>query len=335
MKLTYEQLSTHLKEALLPIYLISGDETLLVNNARDYICQQSKQHHFDEHLKLETSTHFDWDQFSLMLQTRSLLANKRLIELTISGGKPGIQGSKMLQNYAKKPFKDVILLIITPKLDSTATQSAWFKSINTTGATLAIWPIEPKQFPQWIKMQLQKANLTMEPLAIQFLCDCVEGNLLAAKQEIDKLSLQYGHGHLTLKKVEEALSDHSHYDIFTLVDYALQGDTKYVIKILANLENEGVEPILILWGLCKELRTIANIQFDRKSNPNLVTLFQQYQVWSKRQPIIKQALNRITYNQALHFIQQAATIDRMIKGIETGNSWTALTQLFQSVSHKL
>lgn len=289
MQLRLDQLDKHLQQPLAPVYLISGDVPLLIQEACDHLRSAATKQGFTEREIFQVETGFNWNNLTDISKTLSLFSTKQLIELRVSNSITEA-GSKVLQAYLAQPPNDKILLICTNKLDAKTQQTAWFQAINKMGITLAIWPIEKTQLPTWIAKRLAQAELQAEPTGIQLLAEHVEGNLLACVQEIEKLKLMYGKGSLSTEAIAQAISNSSRFNIFNLTDAITTGNKKRILQILHGLKNEAIEPILVLWALARATRNTRN---------------------PKQAALLKQAYR----------------IDCIIKGLETGNVWHELQRL--------
>ena len=256
MKLRFEQLSEHLQQGLRPIYLLSGDEPLQLGEAADAIRAQARAQGFAEREVMHVEAGFDWNALAAASDTLSLFAEQRLIDLRLPSGKPGKEGGAALAEYAANPPQDTVLLITSGKLDKNAAKAKWYKALDSAGVTLQVWPVEANQLPRWVGQRMRARGLSASPEAAQLLAERVEGNLLAAAQEIEKLLLLYGESSVDAEMVEQGVADSARYDIFELVDTALLGDAPRVARIMEGLHGEGVEPILILWALVREIRAL-------------------------------------------------------------------------------
>lgn len=289
MQLRLDQLDKHLQQPLAPVYLISGDVPLLIQEACDHLRSAATKQGFTEREIFQVETGFNWNNLTDISNTLSLFSTKQLIELRVNNSITEAS-SKVLQAYLAQPPSDKILLICTHKLDAKTQQTAWFQAINKIGITLAIWPIEKAQLPTWIAKRLAQAELQAEPAGIQLLAEHVEGNLLACAQEIEKLKLMYGKGSLSTEAIAQAISNSSRFNIFNLTDAITTGNKKRILQILHGLKNEAIEPILVLWALARAARNTRN---------------------PKQAALLKQAYR----------------IDCMIKGLEIGNVWHELQRL--------
>lgn len=334
MKLNSFQISQHVAKKIAPIYLVSGDEPLLAEEVLDVIRAAVIQAGFAERIRIPVESGAEWGKlFFSHAQTLSLFSSKRLLELDLTTSKLTAVNNKMLQEYASHPVEDTVLLIRTNKLDSKTEQSAWYKAIDKAGVTIPIWPISIEQLPAWILQRAKKINLNLTKNAAECLAAQVEGNLLAAAQELEKLRLLPTMDVIDQQTIENVVTDNAHFDIFVLVDSALAGNSKRCLRIIDNLAAEDIEPTLILWGLTREIRTMAAIAKQVQQGTALGTLFSQFRIWEKRQPNVRAFLKRHTQESCWDLLIKAAEVDRIIKGAETGNAWNSLKALAVLCQH--
>ena len=329
MKVRPDQLQSHLKKELAAIYFISGDEPLQVMESADRIRAAARQRDYTEREVLDVDTQFDWNLLLDAANSLSLFAEKRILELRLPSGKPGRAGSQVLQEYAQRPADDAVLIISSGKLEGSAKNSKWFKTLDQQGVVIQCWPINLDQLPGWIDQRLQSKGIQADRDAVKLLADRVEGNLLAAAQEVDKLFLLYGAARLDFQQVAEAVSDSSRYNIYDLVDSALQGDVVRSAKIIGGLKSEGVEPILLLWALSREIRQLVQISEARVSADAAMS---QLRIWDSRKPLLRRALSRHKANRWKLFLKRCARIDRVVKGVEDGRAWDELLMLSTQIA---
>ncbi len=328
MRLRTEQLSEHLSQGpLAPVYLISGDEPLLAQEAADHIRNTARSQGFNERELLHAEPGFDWDTVLTEANSLSLFAEKKIIELRIANGKPGDKGSRVLQEYAANPSPDNLLLIITPKLESTATRSKWVKSIEASGVFIQAWPVPAGQLPGWIGKRLQQAGIQASRQAVDILADRVEGNLLAAVQEIEKLKLLLPQGEVDATTMSTVVADSARFNVFALVDKALEGDAQGASRNLRGLRDEGTDATVILWALARELRTLIKARESLDAGDHMDWVLKNLGVWEKRKRPVKMALKRLPINHLKQMLRLAGGIDRAIKGMRTANPWDDLTTL--------
>lgn len=328
MKISHQQLEAHLNKNLAALYFISGDEHLLVQETADQVRTAARKAGYSERTSVHVDPGADWGK---LLYTEShslsLFATKRIVELHLGSAKPTAANSKILQDIAARPLTDTILIISCNKLDSKVESTAWFKAIDKGGVTITIWPIPAEQMPAWVSQRAKKMGLNMTADAAKLLADQVEGNLLAAAQELEKLCLLQINGTIDHNIIGQAVTDNAQFDIFALVDCALSGNSKRCLRMLDNLKAEDTEPLIILWALMREVRTLAEIIKQTKQSIPLNNLFTQYRIWEKRQPQVRRFLQHHTQQSCWAMLSHGAYIDNLIKGAASGDIWLELQQL--------
>lgn len=327
MKINLEQLKNHLSGELQPVYIVMGDEALLVEETCHYLKKLAKQQGYTETHLFQATAKFNWQELCNEQQSLSLFSDKKLLELHLDSGKPGKIGSKALSDFAASQAPDTLLLLRLPKLNAATQKSKWFTQLEQAGLAITIWPIKPEHFPNWLARRLQRAKLKTNTAGLKLLAELTEGNLLAAKQSIEKLSLLYNEGELSLAQIEACLSDSSHFDVYALLQTLLQQDTQKSLAVLNKLQASGTEPTLILWVLHKELFLLADLAKAQQAKQNLAPIWKQHAVWLNRQPLLKKHLHAFTYADYLFLLSQTASCDQILKGAKPGNLWQALHKL--------
>lgn len=333
MRLRPEQLERDLQKQLLPIYLVSGDEPLLVQECTDRIRAAARAAGCTEREVLEVDGRsFDWNQLLSSAAALSLFAERKLIELRLPTGKPGAEGSKALVEYAQNCGEDNILMIIAGKIDRQSTNSKWFKTLDQSGAIVQVWPVDARELPRWIERRVQGAGMTIDAEALQLLADRVEGNLLAAAQEIEKLRLLATESHISAATVTGAVADNARYDLFGLVDAAVAGDAEHALRMLYGLRGEGTEGAVVLWALAREIRTLREARRLIDGGQPAQQVLRSLRVWDKRQPLVQSALRRHDAQSVDQLMAQAGRADGSIKGFADGKPWDNLALLVQQLA---
>lgn len=325
MKIRPDQLSQHLEKNLAPLYLISGDEPLQVMEASDQVRTMARERGYSERTVMDVDKDFDWNTLTEESNSLSLFAEQRILELRMPGAKPGKPGGAALVQYAARPADDTVLIITAGKLDKTASNSKWYKALDALGVTVQCWPVDSYALPGWIEKRCISKGLHPDKEAVRFLMERVEGNLLAAAQEIEKLSLLVDSGRLDAEQVTAAVADSSRFNIYDLSDAALTGDIARTSHIIAGLQDEGVEAVLVLWALTREIRTL--LAAAESSQQSVDSALAKAGVWSKRVPLMKKALAKHNQQSLKRLISMCARTDRVIKGMEQGKSWDELYNL--------
>jgi DNA polymerase-3 subunit delta len=324
MKISYPQLAAHLTKELHPVYLICTDDILLSYDATSEIRKKARAEGFSERVLIEGHTDFEEVLYENS-HSLSLFALKKIIELNFQQHTLKSAQGKILDDYAKNPAENTLLIVRASKLDSTMEKSAWFKSLVKKVVVVQIWPVSVEQLPTWIIERAKKHSLHITMEASVLLAAKVEGNLLAADQEIEKLGLLAVAQKIDRALIENVATDNAQYDVFNLVESSLGGHKARALHILKNLQG-NIEPTLILWALTRELRILASLFVEIKNNA-LPSLFDKFRIFGKRQHSVKAFMQRHKMEHCWEFLLDAAAIDRMIKGVEEGHVWEKLQDL--------
>ncbi|MBF7730914.1 DNA polymerase III subunit delta [Pseudomonas sp. N040] len=331
MKLNSAQLTKHLQGNLAAVYAVSGDDPLLCQEACDAIRQSARSKGFSERQVLQVDASFDWNLLYQAGASLSLFAEQRLLELRIPGGKPGDKGAAALLDYLARPAADTLLLISLPKLDGSAQKTKWAKALIDGGDCqfVQIWPVETSQLPQWIRQRLAQAGLNASQAAVELIAERVQGNLLAAAQEIEKLRLVADGQQIDVAQVLAAVADSARFDVFGLLDATLNGAATQALRMLEGLRGEGEEPLFICAMLAREIRLLAGLALQVSQGTALERAFAAARppVWDKRKPLLGKALQRHTARQLNHLLLDAQQIDAQIKGQAPGDPWNSLARL--------
>lgn len=339
MRLDAAQLIKHLDEQagaeFAPMYLIAGDEPLLVEEACAAVRERAKARGF-ERVGLTVESGFDWNSLFAEALSPSLFSPRMLYELRLSSARPGDTGAQILMQLLERRPPNTLFLIVAPKLDKAVQQTKWVQAVEAAGVLAMIWPLDPARLPGWIDARMRAAGLRPEAGVAELLAYHMEGNLLAAAQEIDKLALLFPDGAIRADDITESLSDNSRFSVYSLVDACLAGDAAAALRILGRLRSEGVEPILVLWALARETRTLARISADLAQGRSEQDVFRAHQVWMQRKALVKQALPRFRGTRPLALLLRAGRIDKMIKGRAgqpwAGDVWLELEKLTLALS---
>jgi DNA polymerase-3 subunit delta len=328
MQLKPEQIETHLRKQLAPVYFISGDEPLRVMETADAVRTAARMQGYDEREVMTVQTGFDWGSLMSEAGNLSLFSQRRVIDLRMPGGKPGADGSKVLRSYAEQPPEDTLLLVTAGKMEKSARDSKWVQALDKAGVVLFVWPLSTQEFTAWIQRRMQQRGLQPSPDAVALLAERVEGNLLACVQEIEKLYLLQGEGAVDAEAILTLVADNARYDVFGLVDSALSGEAARSIHILQGLHAEGVVPQIVLWALSREVRQLAAMAAAVASGQPVQAVMTRYRVWpATRKSMVAAALQRLPVARCNALLQHCARIDRISKGQAAGNAWDELLQL--------
>ncbi|MDO8300318.1 DNA polymerase III subunit delta [Lacisediminimonas sp.] len=336
MQLRADALDGHLAKTLAPLYVITSDEHLLALDAADRIRRAARSAGHTEREVLTVDRSFKWGSLLAANQSQSLFGDKKLVELRIPGGKPGKEGSQALQDYVADLSPDNVTLISMPKLDWATQKSAWVAALQKTGMYIEIALVERAQLPAWIGARLAAQGQSADRQSLAFIAERVEGNLLAAHQEIQKLGLLYPATALTFEQIHAAVLNVARYDVFKLNEAMLSGDTARLVRMLEGLKGEGEALPLVLWAVTDELRTLARMKSAMEAGKSLSVVLKEYRVWGPRERLMEPALQRLSRATIEAAIHQAAQVDRLIKGLRAkdfaGDPWDAILQIGMRVA---
>lgn len=332
MQLKGEQLTAHLERDLKPVYVVYGDEPLLVVEAADAIRAAARRGGFDEREVLTAISGFNWVELHHAAGNMSLFGGRTVIDLRIPTGKPGRDGSAAIQDYCAHPSPDALLLVTLPGLDWTEEKAVWLKSLAEAGVAVKLIPPNLAELPAWIAGRLRRQQQSADSDGLRFIAERVEGNLLAAHQEILKLGLLFPTGEISLQQVQEAVLSVARYDLDGLREALLAGDVVRLTRTLDGLQQEGEAPPLVLWAMTEEVRALAQVKSGLEERQSIDMLLKDARVWGPRQSLFKRALQRIDGAGAKAALTHAARIDRMIKGIGAGDVWVEFLRLGLSLA---
>ena len=331
MQLRIDALDAHVAKPLAQLYVITSDEHLLALEAADKIRRAARKQGYTERDVLSVERSFKWGELLAANQELSLFGDKKLIELRIPTGKPGKDGGAALQSYAKNLSPDNLTLITLPKLDWATQKAAWVASLQQAAVYIEIPNVERAQLPAWISQRLAAQGQSAERASIDFIAERVEGNLLAAHQEIQKLGLLHAAGKLTYEQVQDAVLNVARYAVFKLSEAMLAGDPARLVRMLEGLKGEGEALPLVLWAVSEEIRTLLKLKAGMAQGRPLGALLKEYRIWGPRERMMEPALRRISLPVLEAALQQAAQVDKMIKGLRAkgyaGDAWDAMLQL--------
>jgi DNA polymerase-3 subunit delta len=327
MKLSAEDLPRHLAKGLAPLYVIHGDAHLLSIEAADTIRAAARAAGHDEREVLIVEQGFKWAELRNSAQSLSLFSSRKLVELRIPSGKPGVEGAQALQDYCGQLHADTVTIVTLPRLDKTAQNSKWFTALTEHGVTIAAEEVTLNALPDWIAGRLQRQGQSADRDTLLFLAERVEGNLLAAYQEIQKLALLFPAGHLSFEQVKDAVMDVARYDVFKLSEAMLAGDAARFARILDGLRAEGEATVLILWALSEDIRALARVSRAAQQGGNIAAALREARVWGGRQKPMERAVRRLKPATAERALRRAAHLDKLIKGLRPGDAWDELLQL--------
>lgn len=322
-----EQLSPDLP--LKPLYVIHGEEDLLRVEALDVLRQAARQQgYLNREVYSADSASFDWQELLHAAGSMGLFADLKLLEIHIPGGKPGKAGGDALQELAGRLPEDTAVVLMLPKLERAQMQAKWFAALAKHGVALEAKAVSGAALPQWIQGRLKQAGLEIEADALSLFAERVEGNLLAAKQEIDKLALLHPRGHLlNVADAEAAVANVARFDVFQLAGAWMSGDAARTARLLEGLEADGEEPVMLLWALAEDIRILIRLTAALKQGQSVQSVRNSLRLWGDKQTLAPMAVRRISIARLLAALQDCAKIDCMIKGAEVGNAWAEFKHL--------
>jgi DNA polymerase III subunit delta len=327
VKISGDNLTAQLGRSLGSLYLVSGDEPLLVNEAADAIRAKARAADFTERDLHVIERGFDWQALMAQSRSLSLFAQRKIIEIRMPNAAPGEQGADAIVELAQQPSPDNLVLIITGKLDGRTQNSRWVGAVDKHGVFVQVWPIELPRLPAWIRERLARHKLQADAAAATLLAERVEGNLLSAHQEVEKLALLLPPGPVTAETVLEAVADSARFDVLQLGEAAMRGQAARALRILEGLHGEDVEPVLVLWALNKDLQWIARSQYLMRKGQSADGAMNAIYVWRARQAAMKQALTRLKPAEVRGLLLDAERVDRTIKGVLRSDPWLELEAL--------
>jgi DNA polymerase III subunit delta len=327
MQLKAGELDAHLARSFASVYVIHGDEPLLALEAADAVRAAARKRGFAERQVLEPGRSFDWSEFTHAAASLSLFGTRKILELRLPGGKPGAQGAEAIAAYCERRSPDIVLLVSLPRLDRQSQGSAWFGALARAGVMVDVFPVERARLPAWIAERLARQRQRASREALELLADRVEGNLLAAHQEVQKLALLAPEGEIGFDAVREAVASVARYDAYTACEAMLSGDAGRYVRVLDGLRSEGEAPSLVLWALSEELFALGRIQAGLAAGRAIEDLLRENRVWGPRQRTMRAAAARIGAPAVQRALAHAGAIDRAIKGVGAGEPWDELLKL--------
>jgi DNA polymerase-3 subunit delta len=337
MQVRADQLTSHLQKGVRTLYTVWGDEPLLAQEAGDTIRAAARAAGCSERqVHTVSGAHFDWSGLLGASMALSLFADKQLIEIRIPSGKPGKDGSETLQRYCENLGDDTVTLVQLPRLDRTQQGSAWFSALDAAGVTVRVDPIERKALPQWIAQRLAQQQQRIRggdegQRSLAFFADRVEGNLLAAHQEIQKLALLYPAGELSFEQIEAAVLNVARYDVFKLGEAVLAGQVARALRMLDGLRSEGEAAVLVHWTLAEDIRSLKRVKDALASGKPLPMALREARVWGVKERLFERVVPLLGDNTIAQLLEAAQVCDGLVKGLKhpdwPNEPWDALKRL--------
>jgi DNA polymerase-3 subunit delta len=327
MRLEQFQLKSHLEKQLVPLYVLVGDEPLAQRECLDEIRLAARKAGADERTSFIVERNFNWQQIQQFRQAMSLFSSMRILEIYIPSGKPGLEGGKVLGEMAQNTITETTSIVVLPSLERDAKNSAWFNALQNNAVVIELNEIVPNALPQWITKRLAIQGQTADTATLAFMAHQVEGNLLAAHQEIQKLGLLYPTGELSAEDVNSAVMNVSRYDAFQLGEAVLIGDIERTSRILQGLQDEGEQALAVMNPLIWLLRPLVRLKHAEIRGENLSNVMTNSRIYGERQKLTQKALSRLSMRQLEAALQKLCDIDRIAKGVMFGDAWLELSRL--------
>ncbi len=328
MKLRPEQLSGALAKSIAPVYLICGDEPLQMSEALDAVRAAAKAQGFISRELFYVDNGFDWGRLQEASGSFSLFGDLKIIDLRLSA-KPDKEGCEALENYARRLPEDAVLIITLPKLGAAEQKAPWFQALETKGVFVQVWPLAGQTLIAWLDKRMGAKKMLADRSGLAILAARVEGNLLAAAQEIEKMHILYGSVRISDDMIRKAVADSARYDVYTLAEAALLGQALRAQRVLFGLRGEGVASAVVLWALARDIRLLCGVKALMEKGESLESAFakQKERVWDKRKTSLENAAMKLGLDQAYRILLLCAKADRIIKGMETGDAWECLLDI--------
>ena len=324
MRVRFTQLAEQLARGLAPIYLLCGDEPYQLGEAARLIRARARAAGFDEREVLDADGGFDWGALGASADAMSLFSVRKLIDLRIGTAKLGKEGGAALRAYCERPCPDNLLLMTAPGLERKELETQWAKAVEAQGVVVQVWPLKERELVQWLEQRLKSVGFIPGRGVAELLAERLEGNQLAAAQEIEKLKLLRQPGPLAVEDLLGTLADSARFDLFALTDAAIAGDRARVQRVLAVLRAEGIATTLVLWALARDLRMLAQVAWAKERQGSASQVLAEQRVPRPRQEAVERVLRRLSPTLLRSLVRQCALVDRSIKGLGPNDAWPRL-----------
>jgi DNA polymerase III, delta subunit len=328
-QIRFDDLEQHLAQTLAPLYLIHGDEPLFIQEAGDAVRAAASQAGCTEREVFIVEQGFKWDQFRVASGNRGLFGDRQLLDVRIPNGKPGVEGAKVLESYAQTFDDQQVTMITLPRADRTMQATAWFKALSTKAVIVPIQPLTREALPRWFESRLKKHGLRAKPDALAMLALYYENNLLAARQEIDKLALLFPDAELDVAHIESAITDAARYDVYALSEAWLAGDAPRALRLMNALQQEGEAPTLLVWQFAEDVHALCAVRAKTLQGESVAQAVREARVWGKRQAALERAAKRVPNADLPKLLDTLAKLDASAKGLVPDKAyrdiWQSLT----------
>jgi len=308
----------------MPVYFFTGDEPLQLGEMADAVRKVARKAGFENREIISVETGFEWNQLAFTAESLSIFADKKIIDLRLPSGAPGTEGAKALVTYCDRLPEATLLLITAGKIASGALKTRWLEALDKVGVVVQVWPLESQDLIRWLQQRTQQRGLHVETEGLRLLASRIEGNLLAAAQEVEKLYVLYGTGNISNQQIFEVVADSSRHDVFKLMDCVLSASVNRIFKVFSGLRSEGIAAPIILWALTRDARLLIKIKLALSQGQNQEAAFKNNHIWDKRKQLVNNALNRLSDSDLNSILVLSAKADRQIKGQQQGDAWETL-----------
>jgi len=328
-----EQLAANLQRGLAPVYLVGGEEPLLLQECCDLIREAARAQGFIERELLQVDRGFDWSELQ-QVAAPSLFASQKIIDLRLRTGKPGREGAKVLTEWADAPDPNMLLMVSCEQWDAGSRKSKWAAKLEKAGQRVDIWPVKARELPAWLEQRMRQHGMQPEPEVLRILADRLEGNLLAARQEIDRLALIKGAGVVTVDDVMRVVAHSSRFDAFALAEHMLSGNLQEGLRVAAGLRRMDTPLPMLLGALLKELKTTEAFRLAMRAGEQETMVFKRLNVWHNRQGIVRAAARRMNTRKLFEAFKLLSLIDRQSKGRAAGDPWQSIDTLLLQLARE-
>lgn len=334
MKIRIDQLAGALRNSLAPAYIVSGDEPLQIIEAQDMIREKARTLDYGSRELLDFEHQPDWSKVLMLANERSLFSQKRILDIRLNQ-KPDRNGQSTLLELVESPREETLLLIQLPKLSSKEIKTAWFQKMEQKVVHIQIWPLEGDRLIRWLDQRLNSRGLLADQSGLRLLRTRVEGNLLAASQEIEKLKILYGSGQLSDRMILDAVADNSRYSVFDFAEELLAGHPARLQHMLKALRQAGIAPPIVIWAITRELRMLHRLKTGINQGENFERLANMHRLWDRHKQVLSIAVQRLSLPKIRQALLETAKMDRMSKGLGTGDPWHQFSVLCNTLSREI
>lgn len=333
MNLRPDRLEAALEKSLAPVYLIAGGEPLIVEECRDAVLAAAHRREFRDRDVIHVDARFDWGVLDGLAVEQSLFASRKVFDLRLPTGKPGTDGSKWFCKWAERPDPDRLLIVSCGAWDASTRKTKWAAELARVGALIEVWPVRPNELPKWITGRMRARGLVPEAEAVALLAEHVEGNLLAARQEVEKLALLHPEGAITVEQVRDAVGNNARFDAFRLGECLLAGREAEALRVADGLRRTDIAIQAITGALYYQLAQLDGVRSSMAQGDNEARAFAKHRVFRMHQPLVRQALGRLDGRRLGAAFRSLSRIDRQGKGQEPGDPWQTLNGMILDLGH--